>query len=77
MLYLETGAIPIKFIIKQRRLSYLHHILTRKDNELIKKVYMAQKRKSVNNDWVLTVKKDIDKIKLNLSDEEIAKFKKR
>ena len=29
MLCLETGAIPIRFVIQNRRLSYLHHILTR------------------------------------------------
>ena len=46
-LYLETGCIPIRYIIKKRRLMYLHHILHRNPNELIYKVYMAQKRKSV------------------------------
>ena len=76
MLYIETGSIPIKFIIKQRRLSYLHHILTRKDTELIKKVYIAQKRKPVKDDWFLTIKKDMDDINLNLSDAEIGEFKK-
>ena len=31
-LYLETGCVPIRFIIKSRRIMYLHHILTRKEN---------------------------------------------
>ena len=56
MLYLETGTIPIRFIIKQRRLNYLHNLLTRKENELISKVYFAQKRKTSKNDWAKTVK---------------------
>ena len=25
-LYLETGAIPIRYIIKKRRINYLHHL---------------------------------------------------
>ena len=60
----------IKFIIKKRRLSYLH--ITRKDNELIKKVYRAQK----SGDWTITVNKDMDEINLNLSEEEIKGMKK-
>ena len=76
MLYLETGAIPIRFIIKQRRLSYLHHLLTRDQKELINKVYLAQKRKSVKGDWAMTVKNDIEEINLNLSEEQIKTMKK-
>ena len=37
-LYLETGSIPIRFIIKSRRLSYLHTILQRESEELVKSV---------------------------------------
>ena len=38
-LHLETGTIPLRWIIAQRRINYLKHILSRKDSELIKKVY--------------------------------------
>ena len=41
-LYLETGAKPIRFIVKSRRLGYLHHLLTRNESELISKVFYAQ-----------------------------------
>ena len=58
-LYLETGIIPIRYIIKKRRIMYLRHLLTRDKNELISKVYFAQLRKSVKNDWVNLVKNDI------------------
>ena len=47
MLYLESGATPIRFIINQRRISYWYHLLSRDQNELIKKVYMSQIRKTV------------------------------
>ena len=41
-LYLETGFVPIQYCIKKRRLMYLHHILNRSDDELIKRFYLAQ-----------------------------------
>ena len=44
-LFLETGCVPIKYILKMRRLMYLHHILKRPHDELIRKFYEAQKFK--------------------------------
>ena len=41
-LYLETGAVPIRFILSSRRLNYHHEILQRDDKELINRVYKAQ-----------------------------------
>ena len=77
MLYLETGAIPIRYVIKQRRISYLHHLLTRKEHELIYKVYMAQKRKSVKGDWAVTVKQDLNDINFNITESQIRLTKKK
>ena len=50
---------PMRFIIKQRRLSYLHHLLKRDKDELISKVFYAQKRKNSKNDWAETIRNDI------------------
>ena len=75
-LYLETGLLPIRYIIKQRRLCYLSHILSRDKGELISKVYYAQKRKPGKNDWAVTVENDIKEIDLNLSENEIRLMKK-
>ena len=58
------------------RISYLHHLLTRSENELISKVYFAQKRKPVKDDWVLTVENDMNEIGLNCSEEEIKSMSK-
>ena len=38
--YLEFGALMIKHIIMIKRLMYHHHILSRDDCEMIKKVYL-------------------------------------
>ena len=43
MLYLETGATPIRFTIKQRRLMFLHYILNEGEKNLISKCFKAQK----------------------------------
>ena len=42
MLYLESGAIPVKFILASRRLNYFYEILDRDDEELTKRVVMEQ-----------------------------------
>ena len=76
MFYLETVLVPIRYIIKQRRISYLNNILSRNETELVKRVYLAQKRKPTKNDWYLTVQKDIQEIELNISEEIIGKMKK-
>ena len=70
-LYLETGSMPIKFIIKQRRLMYWHHILSRENNELISRVYYAQKKKPIKDDWSLQVDKDAQDIGLKIDIQEI------
>ena len=51
-LYLEVGATPIQWVIAQRRLNYLKHILSKEDHELVKKVYLAQKENPTFGDFV-------------------------
>ena len=46
-MYLETGTIPLKYIISCRRMLYLQKILQMEDQELVKRIYLAQKRRSV------------------------------
>ena len=75
-LYLETGCIPIRFIIKTRRLSYLHNILQKECEELVREVYEAQKHETSDGDFIQLVKKDANQIGIDLNDNEIAKAKK-
>ena len=42
-LYLEIGALPIKWMVAQRRVVFMKHIMERHDDELLKKVFLAQK----------------------------------
>ena len=61
-LHLETGTIPIRFIVASRRLNYLHTILSREKSELTQRVYQAQKSKPSKGDWINLVRKDCDEL---------------
>ena len=75
-LYLETGLLPIRYVAIQRRLMYLHNILKKPENELIRKVYEIQKLLPTKNDWYQIVQEDRNKLGLSLSDEQISVMSK-
>ena len=60
LIYLKTGIVPIRYILKAKRLSYL-----RNNDELISRVYCAQKRKPVKDNWYLTVQNDLKELSIN------------
>ena len=65
MLYLETGSVPIKFIIQSRRLMFLHYILNEDENSLVNTFFKVQNSNPLKGDWILTVKDDLKILKLN------------
>ena len=71
-LYLEAGAMPIRFIISSRRMIYLHSILRRVDDELIKKIYKAQRDDPTPGDWCELLKDDFNIIGEELDEAAIA-----
>ena len=77
LVHLETGTFSVKHILKRRRLSYLHHLLTRNKNELISKVYYAQKRQPVKGDWVTTALSDMKEIDSDLTEDKIMEMNKK
>ena len=70
-LYLEAGATPIRYIISSRRLMYLQTILKMSEDELTKRVYLAQKADAVNGDFAKLVKADIELIGGTLNEDYI------
>ena len=58
MLHLELGTLPIRFIIKTRRIMFLQYILKEDGKSLIHKFLMAQIEKSHPGDWWNAVTKD-------------------
>ena len=75
--HLETGTIPIRFILKSRRLCYLHNILRRDSEELVREIYDAQKDDPVEGDFCKLVQKDADDISLNLTEDQIMIMKEK
>ena len=70
-LYLETGQVPVGYILACRRILYLQNILHRSDEELIKKVYLAQRADTIEEDFCQLVDTDMDLIDLQLTDNQI------
>ena len=71
-LYLETGSLPLRYIVKSRRIMYLHNILKKNENELIRKIYETQKQNPTPGDFSELVRNDITEIGLNMSDIQIS-----
>ena len=67
MLYLELGILPMREIIKQRRLNFLHYILKQEKNTILYKVFEAQNIKRNKKDWVTTVTQDLKELKLDVT----------
>ena len=59
-LYLESGAVPMKYIIASRRLNFLQTILKRDEEELTKRVVLAQLDDPCEGDFAKLVKDDLD-----------------
>jgi hypothetical protein len=70
-LHLETGTLSIPQVIAIRRLTYLQTILKRPENELIRNIYEAMKNDPIPGDWCEQVKNDFEKLKLDISEEQI------
>ena len=76
VLYLETGSIPIRFILKSRRISYLQTILKRHPEELVSEVYNVQKNDPIKGDFYDLVMQDLKSIDLNITEDKIIQMKK-
>ena len=70
-LYMETAQIPLRYILTIRRILYLQTIFQREPEELIRKVFEAQKSDPTQGDFCELVEKDCQIINLELTEEEI------
>ena len=64
-LYLETGCIPVRYVMRMKRILFLHHILTRAEHALITRAFWAQVENPTKGDWCIVVKEDLDSIGLS------------
>ena len=70
-LYLEAGAMPIRFIIISRRLMYLQTIIKKPEHELVRKVYEAQKSEPIKGDFCNLVQNDFEILGEQYSEEHL------
>ena len=69
--FLETGTLMLKHILSINRLMYHHHLITREDNETIKKVYNKQKEDNTKGDWFDLLMKDFNFIGVEMDENHI------
>ena len=76
MLFLELGVMPLRDIIRQRRLNYLHYILNQGAESMIFKVFEKQCENRTNKNWVSKVINDLEEIGLNVTFADIQEMNK-
>ena len=72
--YMETSAIPLRFILTGRRILYYWTILNKPGSELVKQVFEAQKEFETNDSWVKQVENDLRTCEIDLKEEDIKKL---
>ena len=70
-LHLELGTIPLRFVIKIRRILFFHYILKEKESSLLYQFLNAQMEEPLRGDWWSTVRSDLEDLMLDLSVHEI------
>ena len=60
-----------------RRLMFHHHILTREDNETIKKVYSKQKESHIKGDWFRMLISDFEFIEEEINEDLKKAYQKK
>ena len=70
-LFLETGSLPLSYIIRSRRMIYLQNILKRDEGELVRRVYNAQKKKPTVGDYSTLVQEDFNHINVSMDENGI------
>ena len=76
LFYLETGKMPLRYVISKRRLMFLWTILSRNKDDLVRKVYEVQKVKKRKNDWYALIEQEKQKYDVSVTDDEIGMMSK-
>ena len=76
LILLELGLMSVEYIIKQKRLNYLHNLIQMEDKFTAKKVFLLQCQSPLMGDWVKYVHEDMSELQLNYNFDEISKLSK-
>ena len=72
MLYLDMGCLPLRYVVKTRRLMFLHYVLNESESSLIHSFFKAQVESPVKGDWYHHIIEDMRDLSLdNLTFEDI------
>ena len=67
---------PVEFVIKCKRINYLHFLLKSDNSSIAKRVFLEQFKTPIKGDFSSLVKKDLLDCQINLTFEEIESFSK-
>ena len=76
MLYLEMGVVPIRYIIKMRRLNFLQYMLHEDNDCLVHSFLKTQLENPSNGDWGQSCKKDLEELEIQMEIDDIEKMTK-
>ena len=72
LLYLETGTIPLRYIVMGKRLNYLRYLLNEEEDAMVRRFLEAQITSPIKGDWILTVKENLSHLGIDMSFEAIS-----
>ena len=76
MLYLELGCVPLRQLIRKRRISFLHYIMNEEENSMMYRFLMTQMENRKPRDWISTVLEDLNDLNMSVNLEDIKQMKK-
>ena len=69
--HLESGTWKLRHILTYRRLMFHHEILSRGEDETIRKIYFKQKQDNVKGDWIRLLESDFEFIGIPMDEAAI------
>jgi hypothetical protein len=57
--HLELGLLPLNIIVKERRVNYLHYVLTSDKTKMLYKFFVAQWENQTKCDWTERIREDL------------------
>ena len=73
-LYLETGSVPIRYVIAARRLNFLHTVISRDKDEVTRRILEYQFENPLAGDFSELVRKDLEMIEFPPNLEKVRKY---
>ena len=65
--FMETGSLPLRFVLMGRRVMFYFQILKKENNnELVSIISNIQRDDPISNDWILLVKHDLSQLDIKV-----------